>query len=155
MCPQIWLACVYLCEVCDVNWFQLYFSVYCHSVEECNQKCQIIKKTRSYLSTLDWVQPQRTQIIVLTTWKCSFLSFHWQTYCILERRFENHKLDFDLVCFIHETFMIDAVFQSLIVFIQMLLFLFWFCWGVWETPNIVNGLTGKLSMYHLPTYILQ
>ena len=51
--------------------------------------------------------------------------------------------------------MINAVFQSLIVFIQMLLFLFWFCWGVWETPNIVNGLTGKLSMYHFPTYFLQ
>ena len=29
---------------------------------------------------------------------------------------------FDLVCFIHETLMINAVFQSLIVFIQILLF---------------------------------
>ena len=61
------------------------------------------------------------------------------------------KFDFDLVL----GFMIDAVFQSLIFFTQILLFLFWFCWGVWETPNIVNSLTGKLSMYHLPTYFLQ
>ena len=61
------------------------------------------------------------------------------------------KFDFDLVL----GFMIDAVFQSLIFFTQIILFLFWLCWGVWETPNIVNSLTGKLSMYHLPTYFLQ